>query len=264
MSASSRMQAHGPRIEATAGAMLVAAATLALASMVHFGVVIPLGVVTLDDPFPGARIPEAVIAIVLTVGSISLLARWPGAWWWALLGIVFAIAGTLVGIRVVLLSGAGTAAGDLIYHAGLLAILLVALVLLFLTVTRRTKRGLTLEPRHRGRIFENSISGERIVIRRSGSDTGGRLLVFDHFLPPGGHVPAGHVHPLQEERFTVIEGRMRFRLQGRTILAIPGDSVVIPPGAAHWFGNVGSGTSYARVEVRPALRMEDLFEATAL
>lgn len=141
MSVSARMQAHRPRIEATASAMLAAAATLALASMVHFGVVIPLGIVTLDDPFPGAWIPEAVIAIVLTVGSISLLARWPGAWWWALLSIVLAIAGTVVGIRVVLVSGAGTAAGDLIYHAGLLAILLVALVLLFLTDTRRTKQG---------------------------------------------------------------------------------------------------------------------------
>lgn len=113
-----------------------------------------------------------------------------------------------------------------------------------------------------GRVLENPVSGERIVIRRSGSETAGRLLVFDHFLPPGGHVPARHVHPVQEERFTVIEGRMRFRLHGRTILAIPGESVVIPPGAPHWFGNAGPGVSHARVEVRPALRMEELFEAT--
>lgn len=113
-----------------------------------------------------------------------------------------------------------------------------------------------------GRVLENPVSGERIIIRESGAQTGGRLLVFDHFLPPGGHVPAGHVHPVQEERFTVLEGRMRFRLGGRTILATPGDSVVVPPGAAHWFGNAGSGVSHARVEVRPALRMEELFEAT--
>lgn len=112
------------------------------------------------------------------------------------------------------------------------------------------------------RTIENPISGERIIIRQSGAQTGGRLLVFDHFLPPGGHVPAGHVHPVQEERFTVIEGRMRFRLGGQSILAGPGETVVIPPGAAHWFGNPGPGVSHALVEVRPALRMEELFEAT--
>jgi quercetin dioxygenase-like cupin family protein len=112
------------------------------------------------------------------------------------------------------------------------------------------------------RVLENPISGERIVIRESGAQTGGEVLVFDHFLPPGRHVPAGHVHPAQEERFTVIEGRMRFRLGRQTIVADPGETVVIPAGAAHWFGNAGPGVSHARVEVRPALRMEEMFEAT--
>ena len=113
-----------------------------------------------------------------------------------------------------------------------------------------------------GRVFENPISGERIVIRESGAHNGGRLLAFDLFLPPGGHVPARHVHPLQEERFTLVAGRMRFSLGRRTILANPGETVLVPAGAAHWFGNAGSEVSHARVEVRPALRMEELFEAT--
>ena len=119
-----------------------------------------------------------------------------------------------------------------------------------------------MDPSSARRTIENPVSGERIVIRESGAQTGGQLLVFDHFLPPGGHVPAGHVHPVQEERFTVIDGQMRFRLRGRTILAGPGETVVIPAGAAHWFGNAGPAVSHARVEVRPALRMEELFEAT--
>ena len=120
-----------------------------------------------------------------------------------------------------------------------------------------------MEPLVAGRILENPVSGERIVIRQSGSETGGELLVFDLFLPPGGHVPARHVHPVQEERFMVLEGQMRFRLEGRTILSAAGESVVVPPGVPHWFGNAGSGVSHARVEVRPALRMEDMFEATS-
>jgi len=113
-----------------------------------------------------------------------------------------------------------------------------------------------------GRVIENPVSGERIVIRKSGQETGGRLLVFDLFLPPGGHVPARHVHPEQEERFTVVSGRMRFRVSGRNMVADPGDTVVVPAGQAHWFGNAGSEISHAEVEVRPALRTEEMFAAT--
>jgi quercetin dioxygenase-like cupin family protein len=113
-----------------------------------------------------------------------------------------------------------------------------------------------------GRVIDNAISGERIVIRKSGAQTGGRVLAFDLFLPPGGHVPAGHVHPVQEERFTVVAGRMRFRLGRRTILASPGETVRVPPGTAHWFGNDGAEVALTRVTVRPALRMEELLHRT--
>lgn len=117
-----------------------------------------------------------------------------------------------------------------------------------------------------GRVIDNPISGEHIVIRESGAETGGQLLSFDLFLPPLAHVPARHVHPVQEERFTVVEGRMRFRLGRfgrRSVLAYPGDTVVVPAGTAHWFGNAGAGIAHARVEARPALRMEEMFETAA-
>jgi quercetin dioxygenase-like cupin family protein len=113
------------------------------------------------------------------------------------------------------------------------------------------------------REIHNPVSGERIVIRESGAQNGGQLLSFDLFLPPGGHVPAGHVHPAQEERFTVLAGRMRFRMRRRTIVAGPGETVVVPAGTAHWFGAEGGEPAHALVEVRPALRMEELFERTA-
>jgi quercetin dioxygenase-like cupin family protein len=112
------------------------------------------------------------------------------------------------------------------------------------------------------RVIVNPASGERIVIRTSGAETEGRVLIFDLWLPPAGHVPARHAHPIQEERFTVLSGRMRFVLGRQTILAAPGDTVLVPPGTPHWFGNIGMETACARVEVRPALRMEELLEAS--
>ena len=122
-----------------AGLMLVEAVTLAMASIVHFGVVIPLGVVTLDDPFAGARIPEAIIAIVVAVAAISLLTGWAGAWWLALLATLFAIAGVLVGISIVL-SGTVSRAGDLVYHSSLLVALLLTVGLLATPAARRGSR----------------------------------------------------------------------------------------------------------------------------
>jgi len=60
----------------------------------------------------------------------------------------------------------------------------------------------------------------------------------------------------------VTTGRMRFRLGRRTILAGSGESVVVPRGQAHWFGNAGEGVAHAQVEVRPALRMEEFLRTT--
>ena len=100
-------------------------------------------------------------------------------------------------------------------------------------------------------------------MRQTGASTGGRLLAFEMTLEPGGHVPASHVHPAQEERFTVSAGRMRFRHGLRTIIASAGETVIVEPGTIHRFANVGPGVARALVEVRPALRMEDLLEVTA-
>jgi quercetin dioxygenase-like cupin family protein len=116
--------------------------------------------------------------------------------------------------------------------------------------------------RPRERVIVNPVSGEHIVVRASGAQTGGRLLAFDLFLPPGAHVPARHVHPIQAEQFTVVAGRMRFTLGRRTIVAGPGETVVVPAQVPHWFGNAGPDVARARVEVRPALRTEELLEAS--
>src|SRR5262249_47028528 len=64
----------------------------------------------------------------------------------------------------------------------------------------------------------------------------------------------------QEERFEVVRGAMRFRLRRRRVVAGPGEVVVVDPGVPHDFANAGDETALVHVEVRPALRMEDLLE----
>jgi Cupin domain len=58
----------------------------------------------------------------------------------------------------------------------------------------------------------------------------------------------------------VVKGSMRFRMGRERIVAGPGEVVVVPPGVKHDFANAGDEEALVRVEVRPALKMEQLFE----
>ncbi len=113
---------------------------------------------------------------------------------------------------------------------------------------------------YRGQVIENPVSGERITFRQTAADTEGELLEFDVALTADGHVPGMHVHPAQEERFEVLSGSVRFQKGLRSVTAEPGDVVVVEPGKAHKFANVGEEGAVMRVQVRPALEMERLFE----
>lgn len=115
---------------------------------------------------------------------------------------------------------------------------------------------------HTRRTIDNPVSGERITFLQTAEDTGGELLEVELELAPKGRVPGAHVHPEQEERFHVLEGEMRFRLGLRTIRATAGDTVVVPAGRVHRFTNAGNCTARARIEISPALDMEQLFRTT--
>jgi quercetin dioxygenase-like cupin family protein len=114
-----------------------------------------------------------------------------------------------------------------------------------------------------GQIIDNPVSGEQIEFLRTAADTNGELLEIELTLAADGRVPGAHVHPEQQERFEVLEGTMKFRLGMRTIIAEAGDAVVVPAGRVHKFINAGDGPARARVQITPAVDMEDLFTTTA-
>ena len=110
-----------------------------------------------------------------------------------------------------------------------------------------------------GDTIQNPVTGERFTFTHTAASTDGELLAFDFALRPGGAVPIPHVHPIQTERFEVTDGRMRFRVGMRTVIAEPGDVIEVAPGVAHSFANAGEQEARLRVEVRPALQMEQMF-----
>ena len=115
---------------------------------------------------------------------------------------------------------------------------------------------MTIQP---GQTLENPVTGERFTFTHTAATTDGELLAFDFALRPGGAVPMPHVHPIQTERFEVVAGRMRFRVGLRTRIAEPGDVVEVGPGVVHAFANAGDDEARLRIEVRPALDMEQMF-----
>ena len=82
------------------------------------------------------------------------------------------------------------------------------------------------------------------------ADPDGEYLELEMWVDPGGGVTP-HLHPTQEERFTVLEGHAEV-LSGRRWAAMgPGETAVVPPGTRHAFRNRSGEVTRFRVEARP-------------
>jgi quercetin dioxygenase-like cupin family protein len=112
------------------------------------------------------------------------------------------------------------------------------------------------------RPFFNPATGEWIEFTAVAEDTGGQLLRFSWRSMPGGLITE-HIHPGQEERFTITSGEARVTLDGEELQARAGETVIVPAGVRHSEGNPGPGEIRAVVELRPALRSKEFHEAVA-
>ncbi len=93
--------------------------------------------------------------------------------------------------------------------------------------------------------------------RREGS------LVVDSWLEPGGNLPP-HLHPRQEERWSVVEGRASFRLGGDEREIGPEDGVVVvAPGVVHGVRSTSEQDAHLRCVVTPPLRLQQFLEEAA-
>ena len=112
-----------------------------------------------------------------------------------------------------------------------------------------------------GDVLETPITGQRLIFRKTGRDTGGELLAVESVYerPSPSRLPE-HYHPHQEERFEVLSGTVHVLIDGVERVLVAGEVIVIPPGTPHemWSGEAGE----ARVnwQTRPALNTETFFE----
>jgi mannose-6-phosphate isomerase-like protein (cupin superfamily) len=99
------------------------------------------------------------------------------------------------------------------------------------------------------------IPGERMIILRADQ----RILSMDTVRDPE-RDPAytlrakdGHVHPRQEERFEIVEGRARFLIGDREITVEAGQVAVVPPDTVHHWMALDGRPVRVMAEYEPAL-----------
>ena len=112
-----------------------------------------------------------------------------------------------------------------------------------------------------GEVYENRVQGDRFVVREGSEDTGGERLLADLYIRPGGAVAGKHVHAYITERFEVVDGTVRFHVDGHDELARSGKRVEVSPGVVHDWWNVGDDEAHVLVEIRPAERFELMIQS---
>src|SRR5450631_2570988 len=108
----------------------------------------------------------------------------------------------------------------------------------------------------RFREFSNPATGELITFTQADHE----VVRFNWRSLPGGSITE-HMHPHQEERFTIIAGEAHFTVNGEERVVRAGETIVVPVGVRHAEVNRGSVEIDGMVELRPALRSREMHEA---
>lgn len=91
----------------------------------------------------------------------------------------------------------------------------------------------------------------------------GENLFVDTWLAPGGALPP-HLHPRQEERWSVVDGEVRFQLGDTKRVIGPQDgAMIVRPGTKHAVENLSDQEVHLRCHVLPALDLQAFLEESA-
>lgn len=103
--------------------------------------------------------------------------------------------------------------------------------------------------------------GDVVRILAGSEQTAGSLAFFEVRTAPGAGPPL-HIHAEEDEFFFVIEGLVKFSIEGKIHVCKPGSFIIAPRGSLHTFVNAGSTTLRMLVTVSPA-RIDAAFRENA-
>jgi quercetin dioxygenase-like cupin family protein len=104
-------------------------------------------------------------------------------------------------------------------------------------------------------------AGGTLTFKARGVQTTGGLTLFENVVAPGDGPPL-HVHASEDESWFVLEGTLRFELDGEPHRAPEQTFVFVPRGTAHRFQNVAETPARILVWFTPA-GMESFFDRFA-
>ncbi|HEX3433021.1 MAG TPA: cupin domain-containing protein [Solirubrobacteraceae bacterium] len=84
-------------------------------------------------------------------------------------------------------------------------------------------------------------------------------LLLQATYAPAGSAPPAHLHPAQDERFEVIAGAMRTRIDSQEAGLSEGEVLEIPHGTPHQMWNGGDREAVVEWRTRPAGRTLEWF-----
>ena len=100
--------------------------------------------------------------------------------------------------------------------------------------------------------------GFRLLLVRTGNETGGELLEMEASYAGTGNMPPSHMHPRQMERFEVLDGSVRTIIGGVERNYETGERFEVPAGTPHQM--TADVPARVRWQVTPALRTAEFFE----
>ncbi len=121
-----------------------------------------------------------------------------------------------------------------------------------------------MKPTLNGMVLRNAFNGETFVFPARQADPG--VAQFTVLLDPGGSGGGNalvHVHPLADETFAVLTGRLEVVISGKHEMLYRGESLTIPRGSPHYFANSIDAQTIATVSFAPAQRHLDFFASFA-
>lgn len=113
-----------------------------------------------------------------------------------------------------------------------------------------------------GAVIESPVTGERLTFLETYESSGGELFRAEIEMQPSDYAIRPHRHPVQEERFEVLEGRLGVSIRSDVHVADPGGEVVVPADAPHSYWNEGPGLLRVLYENRPAVPSQERFLET--
>lgn len=105
----------------------------------------------------------------------------------------------------------------------------------------------------------NPIAGTRTVFRATAESTGGSYVEVEATYPPHSVPPPLHLHPNQDEHFTVLRGRFHTIVDGVVRDLEPGDVLEVPRGTPHQMWSVADEPTVVVWRTTPAMRTDRMF-----